>query len=1694
VEISGAGESRIVYSMHRKMKPLQLICLSGCNKMKRIKILTIYSLAPFQADLHEWTHPLNAIDAALNYFLDAYPSLLLLPRDKGSDCDNKDALIANDSNHTAEETPQHVISSLEYILTFIATLLRNAINKTIFNSIFELSSLLAASSDSIASLALEALAALATPPMLHRQMTPELASHTTRLHSMTMNSILARRLMDMARGWGTKGSGLGLLQCINSASATAANPEFSDDNSDDDKTPSTLDLSFQCHVKGTLVSITLTKEQLMSVDPNSTPLDSDHAKRQKTGIQTKDFRSLALKQKEQQFKSTAQVFQESMVRLKDDFMTKNNSSDNNNNSSDESSDFSISPEKQFTLLSTIRLSKAFYQSSISRVSAIKLRLRALVTMLYTLSSVESITAYFMAQPELCGELVDLVRPTVSSSGAATSSDGGVSASSSSESESSNPILALADSPQVPYDVRALAIEALTALVARRDSPAGSFNIAARQANVLSELGVGKGQYLGLLPTLIRFSLAALNSFLLQEDVNRGTEGQDDTNVDNNGDGDDTGLELGLAFIRATKPPPLPRKIRQERALEFIDAVLTLTSTVISVPSGTSALTDCGIIPALVSTIALDSQMTKNSNNSPSMEANEESYSSSLLKFITAQAIQILEGAIVTHTNALSAFHELKGVDVLVQRLSSEVENIRKNSSAGDSDVVMEDVQGTKDENPRLQGAQRVLLFSAVNCLTVVFHSQDARAGANAAAPPGGALLRKPELMSVILDIMNNVESYGGVMAALVATLLSDVMNSDPQSVHYVHSSGLAKSFLSLILGKENELKSVLGEDVEKWGEPIMEPSGELIMAVPNVVSALCLTEAGARVVAEANPFPTMLSVLCSPKYAMPNSRCLLSEMAAIIGSGLDEIMRHNPLLRPKIVKAVVQVMKRVVCIGKNLILQEEGKNDTAIVADDLETARTQLMQYGNNITQLLEQLFHNEDYVSPFLSAGGFDVLLELARWSIIPTGRQLVAHASCLSNPSIACLTHSRSASSLSLVVKTIASSNDPQKLLQKISSALSTQLTYLDESMTSLRVATGDSIQTVDGSSCDYILDVIPCTALFNIESSDKNTSIVDALSIFYRSISTVDWLTNTLAIVIKAAIHRTHELGLAQRRENGWKKEISSESFEKLVTRLSDLHRSSLWEVCRIRSKRGFEERESIRSCASKEPLLYKLRIVCQEGAIVRNGIEIDGCENVGSVEMGEVVEAFDRCINSSGVLRYQTSRGWVSELTRGHARENIVEIIDVVKSTTTPPYVARSDLDSDFDRIECAVPDLRSISATVMTKLHSSHLNLFGSLERLMMTSIRLERSSLSNQNTLGEHVVSACNMMSSNLQKDFKFPHEQMNDEKVDGFETTFSEDAAKCMYFGNIINLMHTCMYEEKRDRRSFNIPLLLNLLVSCGWTDGVSLPKDFSEKSTAEMSQPGTDFLSVAQFVLHHSLSDMSTFVTSEAPQEEKAETSGTSLPRKQQRVSRAVASSLPPTLTFLKRLVSRSLLVETQISNALSKMKPIDYVSLIMDKKLINQLTADISTTPKFNGGRFARALHLKLAKMTHEIWLDQRLCCAPAHILNPFTSYTGELILSLEEGGKPVFPPEESNGLGGSSRPRSNSNDRANRILSSLNVLLGQNDDGDAEPAEPFAPSDESIERLSEMGFSRESAIDALETVESSEFTVLLQSCLL
>eukprot|EP00566_Odontella_aurita_P015588 CAMPEP_0113547226 /NCGR_PEP_ID=MMETSP0015_2-20120614/12239_1 /TAXON_ID=2838 /ORGANISM="Odontella" /LENGTH=285 /DNA_ID=CAMNT_0000447759 /DNA_START=511 /DNA_END=1365 /DNA_ORIENTATION=+ /assembly_acc=CAM_ASM_000160 len=147
-----------------------------------------------QADLHEWIKPLNAIDAALSQLMKEYPSLLLIgppaPAETESEKTKKSAggrklkkKVQAESPADVLSVPPAVVARLRTILRFLSDLLRNSAQKSVFNSVRELSALLAAADDGVSSLALECLSSLATPPALHRQQAPETVQHSTALHN-----------------------------------------------------------------------------------------------------------------------------------------------------------------------------------------------------------------------------------------------------------------------------------------------------------------------------------------------------------------------------------------------------------------------------------------------------------------------------------------------------------------------------------------------------------------------------------------------------------------------------------------------------------------------------------------------------------------------------------------------------------------------------------------------------------------------------------------------------------------------------------------------------------------------------------------------------------------------------------------------------------------------------------------------------------------------------------------------------------------------------------------------------------------------------------------------------------------------------------------------------------------------------------------------------------------------------------------------------------------------------------------------------------------------------------------------------------------------------------------------------------------------------------------------------------------------
>jgi len=217
---------------------------------------------------------------------------------------------------------------------------------------------------------------------------------------------------------------------------------------------------------------------------------------------------------------------------------------------------------------------------------------------------------------------------------------------------------------------------------------------------------------------------------------------------------------------------------------------------------------------------------------------------------------------------------------------------------------------------------------------------------------------------------------------------------------------------------------------------------------------------------------------------MPKSRCLLNEMTAIVGTGLDEIMRRVPRHRPLVMKAIVQAMQNVGEIGSKLAEQEEALDLTGAEPGDaliasLEEQRTCLMHYAMNFGQMLEQVLHNKEHCDPFVQAGGLDAILNLFPY-LMPSGLRSLAHVSCSSCPSVCTLTHLTTEDQLSMSFNCIALHYKPRNLVTKMIAALEAHLESLERIQQELREAFSDSsAEAMEGEhaiSAEGILEYLP------------------------------------------------------------------------------------------------------------------------------------------------------------------------------------------------------------------------------------------------------------------------------------------------------------------------------------------------------------------------------------------------------------------------------------------------------------------------------------------------------------------------------------------------------------------------------------------------------------------------------------------
>ncbi|KAI7840917.1 hypothetical protein COHA_005349 [Chlorella ohadii] len=348
-------------------------------------------------------------------------------------------------------------------------------------------------------------------------------------------------------------------------------------------------------------------------------------------------------------------------------------------------------------------------------------------------------------------------------------------------------------------------------------------------------------------------------------------------------GEGSGL-LALLIHRAVASLTGREAVPAPYSQPFVEALLSMVGGLVTSTSGTTALSDASLVPALLPLL---------SHHDPAHLA------------LVASTVRILESFMDYNPTASSLFRELGGLHIMVQRLQFEVEQPAEEprsggatsappsaepSSAGEAMQTEQPVAaggaaaagGTAaSEGPSTSGAaaqqaqqavvpyaRRLLLKSLLRAIAIASYgvgSQAQRANEADAAT----------LYACLKTIFQRSREFGGGLFALAASVVADLIHHDPLSYRTLDEAGLPQAFLDSVAA---------GVIV----------SMEAVAAVPNTLMALCLNSGGLERVKRSKALRCFVPIFSSKQYV----KALQGESAVVLGAGMDELLRHVPQLRP----------------------------------------------------------------------------------------------------------------------------------------------------------------------------------------------------------------------------------------------------------------------------------------------------------------------------------------------------------------------------------------------------------------------------------------------------------------------------------------------------------------------------------------------------------------------------------------------------------------------------------------------------------------------------------------------------------------------------------------------------------------------------------------------------------------------------
>ncbi|KAF7332527.1 hypothetical protein MKEN_00135300 [Mycena kentingensis (nom. inval.)] len=252
--------------------------------------------------------------------------------------------------------------------------------------------------------------------------------------------------------------------------------------------------------------------------------------------------------------------------------------------------------------------------------------------------------------------------------------------------------------------------------------------------------------------------------------------------------------------------------------------------------------------------------------------------------LVSKTMQLVDNVLYSFTNAFSLFCAARGVAALVQRIEYEIDVDLK--EFGDEQRAQEVHAGHME----LHVARAGLLKHVLRSIHRMMQSSGTAEG-----------LRGLIDMSILASLKKIIKYrglFGPTVVPLAINIMATFIHNEPTSLAIIQEAGLPQVFFKTI-------------------EVGLEPSIEVIQAIPNAIGALCLNEAGvAQLEAHPSVIPAIFSIFSSEQHL----KVLLDkENAVLIGTTIDELIRHHPFLKGQVFEAIKATLGRLEILGEAFI-------------------------------------------------------------------------------------------------------------------------------------------------------------------------------------------------------------------------------------------------------------------------------------------------------------------------------------------------------------------------------------------------------------------------------------------------------------------------------------------------------------------------------------------------------------------------------------------------------------------------------------------------------------------------------------------------------------------------------------------------------------------------------------------------------